>query len=80
MEIKSIEIVRRGTRENSLIEVSGVNIGDENYIKLKDLAVLIPGIVVSYDADVGLPVVTLPGGTENDIIRGYLQRQLQELR
>ena len=80
MDIKSVEIVRRSARDNSLIKVSGVNISDENYIKLKDLAVLIPGVAVSYDADVGLPVVTLPGETENDIIRGYLQRQLQELR
>ena len=62
MEVKKLDVSLRTVdgMESDVVTVAAVMIDNENYIRLRDLPLLIGGVTVDYDEDQEQPFVALP--------------------
>jgi hypothetical protein len=62
MEVKNLDVSLRTVdgMESNVVTVAAVMIDNENYIRLRDLPLLIGGVAVDYDEDQERPFVVLP--------------------
>ena len=78
MQIENCEIIVKDENSSRLLTVPGLNVEGHNYIRLRSLGELAP-VTVDYDAEVGLPVVTAKDTGSREILKAWLQRQLEAL-